>query len=455
MKNEATFVAKDKRPIICGTDFSETAVEAVDIAAELARRLGVKLQLVHVEEFQGVATFDAVLFEQLISQSRKELEREVERLRKLETDVEEKLVSGSAFEELVNIATAAKAQFIVVGAVGHGLAKRLIVGSVAERTAETSPIPTLVVRPGGKLASWVRGGQTLKVLVGYDFSPAGDAALQWVHEMQNIGACEITVVHVDWPPEQANRLGYHGPLPLTENPKEIQNFLERDLSERVSMILAPEKVNIVVEPGWGRTDGYLFEMASREHVDLVVVGTHRRHGLDRLRFGSVSRSVLHHVTVSVAVIPPLEEQRRLTIPRLDRVLVATDFSDLGNKAVAHACAILARGGALKLVHVIEPVSDATAAKNKPRPSKDNPKLLARLHALRPTAAAERFDIEEEIVESGNASEAITQAAERFDADTICLGSHGRTGLAKTFLGSVAQGVMANTKRPVLVVREHD
>jgi nucleotide-binding universal stress UspA family protein len=71
----------------------------------------------------------------------------------------------------------------------------------------------------------------------------------------------------------------------------------------------------------------------------------------------------------------------------------------------------------------------------------------------PPDAGERFDIEAEIIESGNAAEAISQEAERFDADAICVGSHGRSGLAKTLLGSVAQAVMANSKRPVLIVRE--
>lgn len=429
-------------------------MEAVDIAAAAARKLGTKLILVHVEEFHGSLVADPVIFESAVLQKRRELDHEASRLRGLGTDVEQKLLSGSPFDELVTAAIESKARLVVVGAVGHGLARRLLVGSVAERTAETCPIPTLVVRPGGRLDSWVRGKETLKVLVGYDFSPAGDAALQWLREMQSIGACDITVVHIDWPPEEAQRLGYHGPLPLAENPKEIQNFLERDLAERVAMILAPEKVSLVVEPGWGHTEGYLFEMASRQHVDLVVVGTHRRHGLSRLRFGSVSRTVLHHATVSVAVVPPAEDQRRLTIPKLDRVLVATDFSDLGNKAVSYGCAVLRRGGTLKLIHVIElPEAARVTSKNAPRPGKDNPKLRGKLRALVPADAVERFDIEEQILESPDAAAAIAQEAERFDADAICIGSHGRTGLAKTFLGSVAQAVMTNSKRPVMVVRE--
>jgi nucleotide-binding universal stress UspA family protein len=76
-----------------------------------------------------------------------------------------------------------------------------------------------------------------------------------------------------------------------------------------------------------------------------------------------------------------------------------------------------------------------------------------LRALVPADATDRLEIETEIVESADAAEAIAQAAERFDADAICLGSHGRSGLAKTLMGSVAQGVMAASKRPVLVVRD--
>jgi nucleotide-binding universal stress UspA family protein len=442
---------KDKRPIVCGTDFSSSAVEAVDIAAAMARRFGTKLVLVHVDEFYGMATVDSRLFEPAVTHRRGELDRAAGQLRGLGTDVDEKLLFGSAFDELVNVTTESKGRLVIVGAVGHGLSRRLLVGSVAERTAEASPVPTLVVRPGSRLGSWLRGEHPLKVLVGYDFSAASDAALHWLNEMQALGACETLVVHVDFPPDEAQRLGYRGPLPLTRNPEQMQNFLERDLTERVAMLLPPEKVTLRVEPGWGRTDGYLFQKANQEKADLVLVGTHRRHGWGRLRFGSVSRNVLHNVRMSVAVVPPEEEQERPLVPKLNRVLVATDFSDLGNKAVPYGCAVLRRGGTLKLIHVID-APGATVGKNKPRRAKENPKLQGQLRSLLPTDAQEHFDIETEIVESNNTAEAIAQAAERFDADAICVGSHGRSGLAETLLGSVAQAVVQSSKRPVLIVR---
>lgn len=300
---------RDNRPIVCGTDFSSVAIEAVDIAAELARRLDVKLFLLHVQEFRGLALTEPGLFEEVVSKSREELHRHAERLRKLGTKVEGTILSGPVFEELVDAAVRANARLIVVGAVGHGVARRLLIGSVAERVAETSTIPTLVVRPGSRLGSWARGEHPLKVLVGYDFSGEGDAALRWLNGIHGLGSCETRVVHLDWPPDAARRIGYRGPLPLTENPEEVQKVLERDLAERVALLLPQQDATITVNPGWGRTDAYLFELAHRENVDLVVVGTHRRHGFDRLRFGSVSRTVLHRATVTVAVVPLETESR--------------------------------------------------------------------------------------------------------------------------------------------------
>jgi len=437
-------------PVICGTDFSPMAGEAADVAAAMARRVAAKLALVHVEEYSGMAQVDPAVFGEAISQKRKDLEKEAARVRTFGTDVEVKLPSGSVFEELVTTAVNQRARVLVVGAVGHGLARRLLVGSVAERAAETSPIPTLVVRPGSRLGAWLREEHRLRILVGYDFSPASDAALQWVNELHQIAPCETNVLHFDWPPAEAERLGYHGPLPLTENPDGIQNFLERDLAEHVALRLAPGNVTVTVAPGWGHPASGLLEVAQRGEYDLIVVGTHHRHGWSRLRFGTVSRSVLHHAPISVAVVPPLEEHPRRALPKLERVLVATDFSELANSAVPYACAIVRKGGTLKILHVMEPAP--AQPENQPHPAKDNPKLRTQLRTLVPPDAARHVRIEPEIVEDAEAARAIRQAAERFNADVICLGSHGRSGLTKVILGSVAQAVMEKTGRPVFIVR---
>ena len=297
------------RPILCGTDFSPTSCEATDIAAGLARQLKTKLILVHVTAFRSLGVVDPSSLNSALEQERMELTREVERLQKEATDVESQFRSGSPFDELVTAAVEANARLIVVGAVGHGLARRLLIGSVAERTAETSPIPTLVVRPSGKLRAWLRENETLRVLLAYDFSPAGDAAVKWASHLHVLGRCEIQIVHLYRPTDEANRLGYKGPLPLNENPEAIQSVVQRELEERVAKILPAGTAKVSAQSAWGTFEGCLFEISHVQKVDLVVIGTHQRTGLGRLQFGSVSRSVLHHTKVSVAVIPPAEESR--------------------------------------------------------------------------------------------------------------------------------------------------
>ena len=82
---------KNGRPIICGTDFSGTATEAVDIAAAMARRLERSLVLVHVDELLGALTSNPVVIEAAILQRRSDLDAEAQRLRELVLDVHIKL----------------------------------------------------------------------------------------------------------------------------------------------------------------------------------------------------------------------------------------------------------------------------------------------------------------------------------------------------------------------------
>ena len=69
-----------KAPIVCGTDFSTTATEAVDIAAAMARRLETSLVLIHVDELLGALTSNPVVLEAAILQRRSDLDDEAQRL---------------------------------------------------------------------------------------------------------------------------------------------------------------------------------------------------------------------------------------------------------------------------------------------------------------------------------------------------------------------------------------
>ena len=57
-----------------------------------------------------------------------------------------------------------------------------------------------------------------------------------------------------------------------------------------------------------------------------------------------------------------------------------------------------------------------------------------------------------LIEAPFADQAILAAAERFDVDVLAVGSHGRSGLSRALLGSVAEQVARRSPRPVLIVR---
>lgn len=282
-----------KPVLICGTDFSRGAHASANVAAAMASRIAAKLVLIHVIEQSAEA--------EELSERAAQLESEANALRVNGLEVEECLVVGRPHDVLITKATEQRAKLVVVGAVGRTAG--LFTGSVAQKTAENSPIPTLVVRCGSRIRYWLRGKRPLRVLLGYDFSSAGDAALRSVRQLAQLGPTDLTVFHVDWPPEERQKLGLHGPTSLTRNDPEVQQKLEAELATKTSKVLQELKHKMRVSPGWGRTDTYLTTTAAEINADLLVLGSHQRHGFERFRLGSVSRAVLRNASVSVLIVP--------------------------------------------------------------------------------------------------------------------------------------------------------
>lgn len=448
--------------IVCGTDFSPHASQAADAAAAIAAALRATLHLVHVAD-----AFWPELSERarapLLEEVRDRLRAEADRLRRRGVTVQETLRFGAADEALVSHAQASGARLLVVSSTGRRAAGRWILGSVAERTAHTSPIPVLVVRDASPFLAWTAGTRRLRVMVAADFSPSTDAALGWVAELRAIGPCDVVVAYSSWPPAERRRLGTGIRRTVFENDPEIDVLLRRDLERKVGVLPGHGEVRIRVETCLGHVPNHLAGMAREEGVDLVVAGSRQRQGVNWLWQRSVSRGVLHAAPMSVACVPAARPQGQEAAPiaEIRAVLTATDFSALGDHAVPFAYAMLPQGGTVHLVHVVEmadvqdlcyrhyetgfpPTDEQRAAQE--------PELAAQLQALIPAGAAERgVRTQVHIIEATTAGAAIATAAERLAADVICVGTHGRSGLAATFAGSVAQDIIARSGRPVVVV----
>jgi len=186
---------------------------------------------------------------------------------------------------------------------GEGKQQRWLLGSVAERVAQASTAPVLVVRDGGSLEAWGRGERALRVMVGVELTPTSKAVLQWAGELRAIGPCELLVAQIAWPAEEHQRLGVPTPMPLDQLRPELEQVLLRDLEQWAGEQPQPGDRSFIVKPGWGRVDRHLTLLAEKSKVELLVVGAHQRAGIARLWQGSVSRGVLHAAAMSVACVP--------------------------------------------------------------------------------------------------------------------------------------------------------
>ncbi len=429
------------KKILIGTDFSEAASLATHAAARLVRQEGGTLVLAHAYE-SPLFTGDA-LSGPVENAARERLRAEADNLRQAGTNVEEVFVFGSAQDQLRDIAREhAPGTLVLASQKKRRAAQRWFVDGIIERVSQTAESPTLVLRHPSVFEDWLAGARPLKVFIAVDLASQTFTTLEWVKDLARLAPTEITVAYANWVPSDALRLGYQDRESFFSVTAEMQQVLERDLREKVARVFGDASVTILVEPRWGRADAPLIDLARAAEADLLVVGTRQRAGLSRWFQESVSLGALHHAPMNVAVVPLREpDPAAVEPPAYTRVLVGTDFSPQANHAIPHAYAITAPGGTVGLVHIVG------------RLEEDFAEARRQLHGLIPAAAAERGIATEILVtDNRSAAEGLAQAAGRFGAHAVVIGSHGRTGVLTSLLGSVAQAVLAASDLPVLIVK---
>lgn len=135
-----------------------------------------------------------------------------------------------------------------------------------------------------------------------------------------------------------------------------------------------------------------------------------------------------------------------------KIVFPTDFSHCGDAALQLAT-VLARdsGASLLIVHVEEPpvaYGGGEMYYGMPDPASED--LLRMLREIVPTDPAVPY---EHRLVTGDPSAAIVRLAEEEEADMIVMGTHGRTGLTRLLMGSVAEAVVRRAPCPVLTYKQ--
>ncbi len=273
--------------ILCGTDFTPAAAEAVRVASLWARATREELVLAHaLGEAQG--ELRAKLEEQLAIESRALVEQGVGSRCALGV--------GAIDSEIVRLAQESQASLVVLGALGRRAGSSWKLGSTTDRVAMALRAPLFVVRAAQPVEQWLAGQGKLKVAVAYEPSPTGDAALAWAAGLVRVAPVELVVLHSYGIHAEREKRGLRGPLPIGSVDARLEEPLAAELRGKIGGHA------LVLRGGLGRPADQLVEMAAEAGAGLLVVGNHHRRKLERAWRGSVSRTLIELAKCSVACI---------------------------------------------------------------------------------------------------------------------------------------------------------
>lgn len=283
------------------------------------------------------------------------------------------------------------------------------------------------------------------ILAATALGSASDEALRQAHGIAGPAGNLLTLVHVL--PELAGR------RPLFPELRQLDQARTRRIEEVSLSAMRDQWVRIV---GSEPTEANLFLESGTPHSGVLQCAEALGAGLIVLASGSraagtsgggVAERVVRHASCPVLIASPRAQ---------GPVLAATDFSDPALPALEWGAELARwRGARFAILHAVEPFVTPVLAPEEYALSG----TVALMQARREEAHERLAKIEKEfrpsegvLIREGPADDAILKAAEQLQAQLIVVGTHGRTGLSRLTLGSVAESVVRGAHCSVLAVR---
>jgi nucleotide-binding universal stress UspA family protein len=281
-----------------------------------------------------------------------------------------------------------------------------------------------------------------------DFSESAQPASRLALRLARDHGARLILLHVADPPVFYGELGMAIPVPEMQkgNLDKEQALLEKCAAGSGAECRVVE----------GAAAAEILRMAGDEPCDLIVMGTHGRGALARLLVGSVATEVLRHAPCPVLAVKPstVLKQPGPTAPApapgapagplFPVILHPTDLSERARHAYEVACTLARGGGRLIVLNIVEAVHVAYEGYEDA--------IKEGLCSLQPEDPSIQLEWR---IRKGEAGEEILREAEASRCDLIALGTHGRTGLDRLLMGSVAEAVLRRAGCPVLIVKVHE
>ncbi len=290
------------------------------------------------------------------------------------------------------------------------------------------------------------------ILIATDFSEASEKALRYSLALARFYESKLCLAHV------VSSLG-----PAMVGPDAIaacEDAATREAADLENLLIQTGSLTgirhkFIVRMGelWPE----LREIIRQEHADLLVVGTHGRHGIAKLFFGSIAEQFFRQAYCPVLTFGPHTDGRPwFGTPSKQRTfLFATDFGPASLHGLPQAIAAANQFGAkLAFLSVVSAAPSHTDEGQRNCQADARTRTVQRLAELADRAGLDlRPELYTEFKSGRPVSEQILEAAEKLGADLIMMGLHysAHTGVLSHLNGTTAYDVVCHADAPVLTV----
>lgn len=272
------------KKILVPTDFSDNALHALKVAAQLAKKYNAKLYLLHMmgmsqaligkdETNEGA---EAIYYMKLVKKRFDELKTQ-EYLEGIET--EELVQNYKIFSEINNVAHEHGIDLIVMGSHGTGMINDFFVGSNTEKVVRTSDFPVLVIkkdRPDFSLD---------KVVFACDFEKENVHAYRRAMHLFQKFESDVHLLYVNLPNQNF--------LSSLEMEEKVKAFIEEaENGDMASLSKVTYHSDYTIENG-------IYNFCGKVGADLIAIPTHGRQGLSHFFMGSIGEDLANHAEVPV------------------------------------------------------------------------------------------------------------------------------------------------------------
>lgn len=274
--------------IVVPIDFSECSLNALKVAADIAKKASATIQMVHVndnlfEPFPITTSYDStnkdIRWENSIKSNI--LDRKAEKLDTITLlpylkgiRVEKYLLNKVKVSDIVNEDFIQKADMIIMGSHGCSGWKELFIGSNTEKIVRLSQCPVLAIR------NPIEQFKMESVVFASDFEEQVEKVFVRINKLFNLFESKIHLLKVN------TRNNFDTTIRIT---RKMRRFIRLFNLECATMNVFDDNT---IEEG-------ILHFSNSNHIDLITMETHGRTGITHLINGSITENVVNHVSLPV------------------------------------------------------------------------------------------------------------------------------------------------------------